>query len=463
MKNLILLSGLSIFWTTAAFAQTPGRPAAADSTAAAPLETVQAMTFDECMAYAVQHSPAVQRQVLTNANYRQSYISAIADLTPSISGGVSANASFGRSVDPSTNTYTDVSNFGNAYSISASLPIFDGLAGINRVRAARVMRLLGIEALQQQRDQVALRTMEACFDVAYYTESCRLAAERLSTTQALLAKTRKLHDLGLKSEADVAEIEAQTASDDYLLTQQQNALEQARITLAETMNYPLDRPLNLDTDIRIEPAAVGAGRDEVLAYALDHHPKALQAACEVRNSRLELAAARGRYLPSLSVSGGYSTDFYMSLDDRSLYADFGSQFRDNRSYYVSARLSIPIFNGLSRRTAVNRARNNLRIAEQQQIETQRALQSEVAQAWQQMTGTGKEFVSASKKSASAALAYAAMEAKYEHGLISSIDLQTAANNLLQARAERLRARLQYVMKSRLVAYYNGMPLVRTAE
>ena len=75
-------------------------------------------------------------------------------------------------------------------------------------------------------------------------------------------------------------------------------------------------------------------------------------------------------------------------------------------------------------------------------------------------GYGKEFVQASKKSAAARLAYDAVAGKYERGMVSALDLQTAANNLLQARSERLRARLQYIIKTRLVEYYNGQPLIR---
>lgn len=55
------------------------------------------------------------------------------------------------------------------------------------------------------------------------------------------------------------------------------------------------------------------------------------------------------------------------------------------------------------------------------------------------------------------LAYNAVAGKYDRGMVSALDLQTAANNLLQARSERLRARLQYIIKTRLVEYYNGAP------
>ena len=458
MKRTVSILLMSIFWTVAAARSAewqPGAPAGADT-----LRTAAPMSLNDCMRYAVEHSPAVRRQDYTNRSYRQDYIESVAALVPSVSGSVGASTSFGRSVDPETNTYTDVSNFDNSYGVSGQLPLFAGLTGINTVRAAKVMRLQGAEELQIARDEVALKTMQAYFDVVYYTGSVQLAREQLETSTAELKKSRKLLELGLRSAADVAEVESQQASDDYLLTQQENNLALARIALAEAMNYPADRPLEIDTAVPIETPAGAAPYDEVVSYALENHPKALSADYGVRRSRLQFSVARGSLYPSLYVGGGYSTNFFMSLDNRTLYASFPNQFRDNRGFYVSAQLSIPIFGGLARRTSMNRARNNWRIAEQQRMETLRALESEVAQAYQQMLGYGKEFVQASKKSAAAQLAYDAVAGKYAQGLASALDLQTAADKLLQARSERLRARLQYIIKVRLVAYYNGEPLIR---
>ena len=45
--------------------------------------------------------------------------------------------------------------------------------------------------------------------------------------------------------------------------------------------------------------------------------------------------------------------------------------------------------------------------------------------------------------------------KFDQGLISSIEYQTAAGNYMKARAEQLNARLKYLLKERVVRYYNG--------
>ncbi len=76
------------------------------------------------------------------------------------------------------------------------------------------------------------------------------------------------------------------------------------------------------------------------------------------------------------------------------------------------------------------------------------------------SATARSSCRPAKKSAASELAYNAVAGKYDRGMVSALDLQTAANNLLQARSERLRARLQYIIKTRLVEYYNGAPLIR---
>ena len=230
MKRLLLFLILSIFWTLAAAQiSLPAASVQPDAAPVAPVgalaadtaatetvivadpavdslsdpapnaaEPVVRMTLDECMAYAVEHSPVVRQQDYTNRNYRQDYIESVAALVPSVSGSVSTTTSFGRSVDPETNTYTDVSNLSNNYGVSGQMPVFAGFTGINTIRAAKVMRLMGVEELQRVKDEVALNTMQAYFDVVYYTESVRLAREQLETSTGNLAKSRKLLELGLK-------------------------------------------------------------------------------------------------------------------------------------------------------------------------------------------------------------------------------------------------------------------------
>ena len=141
------------------------------------------------------------------------------------------------------------------------------------------------------------------------------------------------------------------------------------------------------------------------------------------------AAAKGRYLPSVSLSGGFSTNYYINLDNRSAYAGFGSQLRNNRGSYVQISMSIPIFSGLDRRAAKRRAQYSWKNAALEETAMRRTVESEVAQTYRQMIGYGKQFVQGQKKVRAAQLAYDGVARKFEKGLVSAIDLQTATSTM----------------------------------
>ncbi len=422
--------------------------------------SAQTLTLEECMRYAVENSTTVGKQQLALDDRKADRAEAIGSLFPSISGSVGGAINFGRGIDPATNSYTNVTTFSNSYGISGSMVLFDGLQSINTLRAAKVARKMGATEADIARDEVAMQTMSAYMDVVYYTEAVTIAREQLETSRRTLELVRRQYDLGTKSAADVAEIESQEANYDYLLTTEENNLALAYIKLREVMNYPQKERFEVVTVINLEALPLATSESALLNYALENNPRIVASRYATERSRLNLAKVRGSYSPSLYLYGGYNTSYFIDFDNKAAYDAFGTQFRNNRGGYVQLSLSIPIFSGLSRHSSKRRAANAYRSAQLEEIAVQRAVESEVSQAWQEMQGFGKQYIQGQKKVSAAQLAYDGAERKFENGLISALDLQTAANTLLQAKSDKLRARLQYIIKTRMVNYYNGEPLVK---
>lgn len=463
MRRIFFIIIVSINYTlTGALNLTaqPSVPASADTLAA---RTVNAqttpMTLDECMLYAIENSPGVKKQVYQNDSYAQTKTEAVASLFPSLNVNVGGSANYGLSIDPLTNTKTQVGNYSNTYSVSAGMYLFDGLSSVYAVRAAGMSVLMGKADLELAKDNAALAVMRAYFDAVYYWQAAAIAEERFGASAANYQKSIKLEELGLVSYADVLELEAQMASDDYLLTRQRNNYELAMITLRQAMNYPLNKELDIVTNVPIDSAGELSSLEDVVDHALRNDPRVMSANSALNRSRFEYSAAKGSLYPSLHLSGGISTS-YAHYEQSQGLGSFGYQFKNNYGYGFSLTLSIPIFNGMSYRTSVNRQRNSIHIAEQTLIETEQAVQVEIVRNYQEMQGYGKEFLQASKKVDAASQAHRATEQKFELGKVSSIELQTSANRLLEAQAERLNARLQYIIRCRLMEYYGGGPLVR---
>ena len=318
MKQILLTTVLSLSFATATVAQE------------------KLWTLDECMRYAVENSPSVKKQVYTSDTYKAERNAAVASFFPAASAKVGAQYSFGRSIDPATNTYENTSTFNNNYGLDASIPIFTGGQLINQWLMAKSNRRMGVNDIQKAKDDLAMKTMQAYMDVVHY---------------------------------------------------------------------------------------------------------------------------KGKLLPSIYLNAGISTSYFENLKSDNAPEGFKDQFKNNRGEYVSFSLSFPLFDGLSRLTNARRYRNNMRIARETRTEVFRQLQTAVEQSVLDREGYAKEAIQMDKKVRSDELAYRVTLRKYEEGLMSTLDVQTSANTLLESKANLLQKRLMYLLKSKLVDYYKGKPLI----
>ncbi|MFR5870681.1 MAG: hypothetical protein ACLUEV_02685 [Alistipes sp.] len=73
--------------------------------------------------------------------------------------------------------------------------------------------------------------------------------------------------------------------------------------------------------------------------------------------------------------------------------------------------------------------------------------------------TRQGYLQAAKQVSATTLAHRAVQRKYDEGLLSSLELQTSATQVQQAKSYLLDVKLQYVIQYRLIRYYQGIPLI----
>lgn len=423
--------------------------------------------IDRCMSYAVEHNRTVRQRELEANNYKMDHLKAVGQFLPGIDAGISAQYNFGRSVDPETNTYISKSTFNNGYSMEASLPIFRGGSLINQVRKTKANILLGKAAMQEARDNAALETFQAYINALYYYGTSLLARKKLADSDSLLYKTRIQEELGLKGQADVAQTEAQQATDSYNLIRQQNLYETAMLTLKQTMNFPANDTLILDVTLletstadRIELTQEKA--DEIFRQALSFNPTLKQAEMAKKAADMNRKMYWCNLVPSITLYGGISSSYYKELH-KTGYPSFGDQFNNNFGSYFGISMSIPIFNRFSDIASLRQARNNYRISCEKYEAQKEELQKLVLQAVQDREGYLRESIQMEKKVASDSIAYHITRRKYEEGLMTSLDVQNNAATLLESETNLLQSKLTYLLKCRLVDYYKGKELIHTGN
>ena len=438
--------------------------------------SAQSWSLDDCMKYAVEHATEVKREVVNARQRKQDYQHAVAGFLPTVTGGVQGQYAWGRNIDPETNTYNNVTTFNNYYQLYAELNVFDGFATINALKQAKLSRDYSATAMQKILDDRAIDVMQKYVDAAYAEASIQIASEKLNESKRMLDKMKRLYELGEKGRPDVVQMESQVAEDEYNLTHQENVAKQSLLALKSTMNFPVDEELkiqikeeqkiqingelNLKLNAENEAIPESGINYEIVYQGFQHiSPDLKSAEYEVERARYDYKIAKGRLLPSLSLGGGISTNYYKNLSQKGQYDGFASQFRNNQGEYLALTLSIPIYNS-DRWHSVKKARNDWQLAQVNLEETRRKLHDQIAQAVMDAEGYAKELHQMQKKVASDSLAYHMSSRKFEEGMLSTFDLHTAAQTLLESRIKELQMQLLLIIKQRLVAYYQGENLIK---
>ena len=430
--------------------------------------SAQSWSLDDCMKYAVEHATEVKREVVNARQRKQDYQYAVAGFLPTVTGGVQGQYAWGRNIDPETNTYNNVTTFNNYYQLYAELNVFDGFATINALKQAKLSRDYSATAMQKIQDDRAIDVMQKYVDAAYAEASIQIASEKLTESKRMLAKMQRLYELGEKGRPDVVQMESQVAEDEYNLTHQENVAKQSLLALKSAMNFPVDEELkiliNEEQNLKLtsdnkEVSESGVNYETVYQGFQNISPDLKSAEYEVERARYDYKIAKGRLLPSLSLGGGISTNYYKNLSQKGQYDGFASQFRNNQGEYLALTLSIPIYNS-DHWHSVKKARNDWQLAQVNLEETRRKLHDQIAQAVMDAEGYAKELHQMQKKVASDSLAYHMSSRKFEEGMLSTFDLHTAAQTLLESRIKELQMQMLLIIKQRLVAYYQGENLIR---
>ena len=422
--------------------------------------SAQSWSLDDCMKYAVKHATEVKREVVNVRQRKQDYQHAVAGFLPTVSGGVQGQYAWGRNIDPETNTYNNVTTFNNYYQLYAELNVFDGFATINALKQAKLSRDYSATAMRKIQDDRAIDVMQKYVDAAYAEASIQIASEKLDESKRMLAKMKRLYELGEKGRPDVVQMESQVAEDEYNLTHQDNVAKQSLLALKSAMNFPVEEELKLEMKSENKKVPESGVNYEFVYQGFQQiSPDLKSAEYEVERARYDYKIAKGRLLPSLSLGGGISTNYYKNLSQKGQYDGFASQFHNNQGEYLALTLSIPIYNS-DRWHSVKKARNDWQLAQVNLEETRRKLHDQIAQAVMDAEGYAKELHQMQKKVASDLLAYHMSSRKFEEGMLSTFDLHTAAQTLLESRIKELQMQLLLIIKQRLVGYYLGENLIK---
>ena len=175
---------------------------------------------------------------------------------------------------------------------------------------------------------------------------------------------------------------------------------------------------------------------------------------------MSLKAAKGAYYPSLRLGAGYSNSYYYnySLAAGMSNASLADQLAQNSAQSIGLSLSVPLFNKMATRNRVKSARLNIENQELLLSQAKQDLYKEVQQAYYNAVAAHEKYKSSETAVEAASLAYKFEEQKYEAGRSNIYTFDQVRLRLSAARSETAQAKYNFLFRSRILAFYNGVSL-----
>lgn len=257
-------------------------------------------------------------------------------------------------------------------------------------------------------------------------------------------------EVGKMSKADLMQLTAQRAQDEYNVVQAES----------EVRNYKrqLKQLLQITDTEEFDIAGFEASDEMALAdipvlqsvydNALRNRPEFKSLALQVESSELSKKIAKAQGLPTIGLTASAGTNT-TSLGDQS----WGIQAKQNFSLGGGLSISVPIIDQRQKRTAVNKAE----ISRQQALldikDKQVELYSTIENYWIQAENKQSQYKAAKVSTESAQTSYDLLSEQFRLGLKNIVELQEGKNRLLSAQQSELQSKYMAILNIKMLDFY----------
>lgn len=419
--------------------------------AALPLFPAEAQTLwnlEQCVEYAVSHNLTVKARELETESEQLTLTEAKDRVLPTLEAGASQTWNFGRGLT-AANTYADRNTSNFQWSAGLSLPLFQGLSTVRRIKASESSLAKTLTETAAAKDDITLNVVAQYLQVLYAREVEQSAASQVGYTAYEVGRQQALVEQGKVPEADLYDAQAQYAQDKLQLVTAQNDTRTALVQLANLLQLPSVEGFDVLPLSDAEPLIPGP--DQVYDDALGINNSVLAARQGITAANDNISLAKTGYIPRIDFNAGIGSSYYKVSDFPN--EGFGAQMRHNYATYLGFRLTIPIFDGFSTRNQIRRARLSKLQAELELDRRQSELYKEIQLAYYQAKGARERYLASGETLEKMKLSFAATREKYNLGRSTPAEFEQAKNNLFRTEVSSIQARYEYLLRCRILSFY----------
>ena len=451
-----------------------------------------------CVNYALANNISIKQADIDSRVSELTYKQSKSAQFGNASFNTSLGLNFGRSINQTTNVYTNTEGLSQNYSLSAGITLFNWFALRRAVESNKFSYEAQVVNIDKIKNDVTLNVAAAYLSALLSKEQVTLAKTKLELTRHQLFNTQSLVRAGSVPELNAAELEVQFATDTASVITAQETYDINNLQLKAILNLDAAAPFDLDTPpvetIPVEPIAT-LQPDEVYSTAIGTFPQQKMNDLRISAAQKNVDYSKGRLYPTLTAYGALGDNFFNDLrhveyqpyiyptngyaldpitskqyqvfvqsfnpvySSQPLYKTFtgyGDQLSNNFGQLVGLQLSVPIFNGNISRTNYKKSQLIVKSAQLTKDNDLLNLKQGVYQAYYNAVASMEKYEANKKAVDVAERSFDLATKRYNIGMLNTIDYLVNQNSLFTARINVLITHYDYVFRMKVLEYYKGM-------
>ena len=446
-------------------------------------------TLEDCVNRAIEMNISIKRARLDLESSALDKADAIGNFLPTFNLQGSHSWNIGLNQNITTGLLENVTTQFSSMSGNINTTIYNGMRNVRQLHLANLNILAREYQLKDMTEDIMLLVANAYLQVNFSKELLKVQQDQRDVTIQELARTKTLIAEGVLTVGDIFEIEANLASQEQAIINEENNLRLSKINLAQLLlieDYSTFELADEKFDIPISEVLLENPKT-IFETALQNRNDIKLALTNIEIAETNVLISKSALQPRLSAFYSYSTR--LSYSDRLVpsgtFTEFPigyvagtlqevrtlrsetqiappqnvwDQLSQNDGHNFGLALNIPVFNGKSAQNNLKRSKINV-LQSQQLFEQQKLdLETTVNQAFNNAEGAYKFYDAAQKTVVARADALQDAQKRYQEGIMNSFQYVQAKQRYESSVSDLLRAKYDYVFKLKVLEFYFGIPI-----
>lgn len=415
-------------------------------------------SLQECIAYALQNNISLQKSSLSRLNAKEDILLSKAQLFPSLSASTNQMANYtpwvesGISSDGYARSSVDKVYYNGSYGVNANWTVWNGNRNTNTIKLNKLAEQKAAIDSATTANNIQEKIAQLYVQILYSNEAIKVNKESLKSSIQNEERGKEMLKVGKMSKADLAQLTAQRAQDEYNVINAESTTRNFKRQLKQLLQITDEEEFEVTPSMPTNEMAMQPipALNNVYTLALASRPEIKAYQNSIEQSNLQIKLAKAQKLPTIGVNASVGTNTTSMNNNK-----WGEQLKTNFNAGAGVSISIPLFDQRSKKTALNKANIQKESALLDLKNEKTNLWATIEDYWLQATTNQNKYRSAQESTKSAKESYELLSEQFKLGLKNIVELRNGKDKLLQAEQSELESKYMTILNINMLNFYQN--------